>query len=291
MVLFSAPPLYGMQAEPLKIRDMDIKILPEYDTSDVLVMYRIKFINLSPEPYKGEIRVPVPKDSFNKIVKEPLNPLDVPFVVRGSDMAQFEALVWSPAESIQPNAIYDVHLKYYYNPLSGAGYKKFQYSLQADLEIEQAKIYVYQPLEAVDFMMEPQGQAFGTNKEGFQIFGLNVNHLKKGERFALTVSYEKNRSGPSLQSLLSDSEPGLAQGFTPRQLVFVITVVMLLVFIVMIKRYLIRNRKILKEAASKAVNIDVLAREKRKLRQMLLKDEITEGAYHAMLYELERKYH
>ncbi|MCO5388806.1 MAG: hypothetical protein NHB14_26910 [Desulfosporosinus sp.] len=49
----------------LEIMNMDINVMPEYDTPDILLIYSVDFKNTSDQPYSGEFAWNLPKNSKN----------------------------------------------------------------------------------------------------------------------------------------------------------------------------------------------------------------------------------
>ncbi len=245
LLLILATPVYAEKASPVKISNLEINVMPEYDTTDVLVLCTINFMNTTSQPYTGEIRFPVPKSTTNNIVKETNNPNDAHLAVRVEDKGDYAEFVWKPSQSIQPNGSYPIHLEFYYNPLPGTGNKVFAYQFRAAQPVDQAKVFVLQPLKASNFKMEPAGQLLGQDSHGFQVYGLNSTSLKTGDKIDLKVSYTKDDPSPSVQKPSGATGQPAAGQAGENQLssaTIIIPMVVFFLFIVIIAVRASRNR-------------------------------------------------
>lgn len=302
LVLAYTTPVYAESSNSLKISTLDVSVMPEYDTSDVLVLYSINYVNTSGQAYNGEVRFPVPKGTTNNIVKETATTNDNHLAVRVEDKGDYAEFVWRPSQPIQPNASYPIHLEYYYNPLPGSGNKAFAYQFRAGLPVDQANINVFQPLKATNFKMEPVGRLLGQDNQGFQVYGLNSTNLKTGDKVDLKVTYTKEDPNPSIQKPVSSGatgQPAQAGGSQMSSAAVLIPTIALVVIIIIIIVKVFGNRDVERETVSHRVKTQSnqketrdskLAKEKRKLRQKLLNGEISEETYHELLMEIEEDY-
>ena len=302
LTLLGAPPAWAKKDNPLKISNMEISVMPEYDTQDVLVLYTVNYVNTSNQVYNGEIRFPVSKGSTNNIVIETATVNDNHLQVKVEDKGDFAEFVWQPTQPIQPNASYPIHLEYYYNPLPGTGNKAFTYGLRTIMLVEQAKINVLQPQRASNFKMEPSGQLLGQNNQGFQVYGLNYFGLKPGEKKEFKVSYTKDDPNPSVQASAATQAGGQSGPEGESQLTSIAVVVPLIALVAIIGIIAVKaadnreqispvaKRREQKQRGREAPDNKNLLKDKKKLRQMLLNGEISEDTYHELLAEIEEEY-
>jgi len=300
-------PVFAEVNTPLKISKMGISVMPEYDTSEVLVLYALTFQNQSNQPYSGDIRFPVPKGTTSNIVTENANGSDTHVNLRAEDKGDSAEFVWKPLQPIQPNAVYSVHLEYYYNPLPGTGGKSFTYSFPANMPVDQPQVHVYQPLKATDFKMEPAGQPLGNDQQGFQVYGFSSPRLKPGDKIEFKVSYTKNDPSPSVQppSAAAGTPGGTAQTAPASKgqlssaaiLVPLAALVIGVAFIAV--KALGNSRPEEKQSASGSAHrnresqkpVDCkLAQEKKRLRQLLINGNIGEETYYELLSDLESEH-
>lgn len=296
-ILINAQTVYAENVNPLKITNLEAGIMPEYDTSDVLVIYALNYINTSGQSFSGEVRFQVSKGTTNNIVKETSTNNDNHIVVRVEDKGEYAEFVWKPTQSIPPNGTYPIHLEYYYNPLPGTGLKSFNYQFKTTIPIEQAKFNISQPLKATDFKMEPAGQLLGKDNQGFQVYEINSSKMNSGDKVDFKISYTKNDPKPSVQPPTGTGSTTGQTGLTGqtgssqwRSAAVIIPLVVLIAVIVVVivkarNNFESDDEEDYEEPPKKTNN--KLAEEKRKLRKMLLDGRITESTYHELLVEIE----
>lgn len=322
LLVTGAQPVMAETNSPLKISTMKASIMPEYDTSDVLVLYALTFVNTSEKPYTGEIRFPVPKGSTNNIVKETATNNDSHISVKVEDKGSYSQFVWQPAQPIQPGAGYPIHLEYYYNPIPGAGLKAFEYRFPANVPVDKADFSISQPLKSTDLKIEPASPLLGQDNQGFQVYGFSRS-IKSGEEVVLKISYNKTIPNPSIQKpgAVGASQTNSASGSQLGNLGVLLPLAAIVILIVVIgyKAFAKRRDEALEEEEEEPVRSRAkgnrtqatataksrnsrqqdqpkgpinkqLAREKRKLRDMLMNGIITEETYHQLICELEEEY-
>ena len=285
-------PVSAVNDSPVKISNVEISVMPEYDNSDVLVLYGINFVNNSVEPYNGELRFPVPKATTNNIVKETANPNDVHVEVRIEEKGDYAEFVWKPANPIQPNSSYPIHLEYYYNPIPGTGTKSFEYQFRAAMPVDQAIFNVYQPLKASNFKMEPVGQLSGPDEQGFQVQSISSANLKIGDKVDLKVSYTKDDPNPSVQPQSAGTEATSETGQTSAgelsSTVIIVAIVAIVAVVVLIGFIIFSNQN--EEGDESQDSESEFAQKKRRLKQRLENGNISEETYLVLIDELEREH-
>lgn len=304
LMLVSVIPAYAENSSSYKISTLETSIMPEYDTSDVLVLNAITFNNNTDQPYSGEIKFPVPKGTSSNIVTETTNSTDNHVTVKVEDKGDYAEFVWKPSQPIQAKGTYQVHLEYYYNSLPGTGAKTFAYQFNATVPVDQHKIYAYQPLKATDFKMEPVGQSLGTDQKGFQIYGLNSSNLKIGDKVDMKISYTKNDPSPSVDppsAAGGTAAPAGQNSESPLNNAAVLVPLLAIIVgiaVIVAKAYNSRQKSVgtsivrQKQGGNRrqAPANSKFLEEKRRIRQMLLDGEIGEDTYHEILEELEKEY-
>lgn len=302
----SVSPGYAEVNPPLQISSVDANVMPEYDTSDVLVIYAINFTNSSASDYSGEVRFAVPKGTTNNILLESNATTDSHVQIKVEDKGEYAELVWTPTKPIKVNESYPVHLEYYFNPLPGTGSKEFSYRLSPSSDIGQVQVNVYQPLKATEFKMEPAGKFVKKDSEGFNIYSIDSAPLRKGQNLDVKISYTKTDPEPSLKPPSATQEAGgevKENGSLSSAAVMLPLVGMLaLVILIAIKSF---NTPSVVETPTRRPNKSkqanqakipskktesTFAQEKRKLRQKLLEGEINEDTYREILADIEQDY-
>ena len=324
LLVTGAQPVMAETNPPLKISSMKASIMPEYDTSDVLVLYARTFVNTSEKPYTGEMRFPVPKGSTNNIVKETATNNDSHISVKVEDKGSYSQFVWQPAQPIQPGAGYPIHLEYYYNPIPGAGLKAFEYRFPANIPVDKADFSISQPLKSTDLKIEPASPLLGQDKQGFQVYGF-TRSIKSGEEVVLKISYNKTIPNPSIQKpgTVGASQTNTASGSQLGNLGVLLPLAAIIILIGVIGYKAFNKRRDDEEEEEEEEEEPVrvptktnkskttakakprksggqeqpmgktnkrLAQEKRKLRDLLLNGVISEETYHQLIYELEEEY-
>lgn len=188
--------VYAEQAN-IEITQLETQIMPEYDTTDILMINSIKFTNKSTADFSGELKWRVPKGSSKQIVTENVNSANGHQqynLVQGKD---YDELVWKLSKPLKAGETKDIHLEYYYNNLQGNPDKQFVFDLNSPYSIVSAKMFVLQPLKASNFKVTPDFGQPRTNQE-WTYYTKNLNNLPADQKFAITVSYSKSDPTPSI---------------------------------------------------------------------------------------------
>lgn len=289
-------PLFA-EEEAIVVKNLTVHIMPEYDTSEVLVLYSIDFENVSSEQLLEEIRFGIPKGTRNNIVVEAgkKEHLQVRTEVQGDNTE----MVWKPSEPLEPNTTYSVHLEYYYNSLPGTGEKSFEYTLDPGLPLRQTQINLIQPLNSVDFISQPASEFIQKNSRGLKVYRLNPGPLNKDEQFPLKVSYTKTDPKPSIEAVNGEVN---TEGDRSSSLAILLPMFVIFVFLIVIAYKALTNGKTVKGKqrykSSKNTNNKgklnlanaQMAEEKRKLRKKLLDGEISADLYQQLLDDIEEDY-
>lgn len=316
LTLLLAGPAYAEMGTNIKTT-VDISIMPEYDTSDVLVLNTITFINSSGQAYSGEMRFPVPKGTTNNIVKETNSTNDSHLTVRVEDKGDHAEFVWQPSQPIQPNATYPIHLEYYYNPIPGTGNKSFDFIFQPSYTVDRANVQIYQPLKSTNLVTVPPTQSLGADNQGFQLYGTNFTGVKPNQNISLKISYNKTDANPSVQPQTQQDGGGADQLATKGQfgsMAVLVPLAVLAIFgLIVLKKAMDKGEIEELDSADDEEEITVkptekkktsikstgkkqdfgstkLMQEKKRLRNMLMNGEIGEATYHELLAELEEEY-
>ncbi|MFZ5944069.1 MAG: hypothetical protein ACOYVD_08155 [Bacillota bacterium] len=298
LLFLTAFPLIAEEdPEPLVVKDLILHIMPEYDTSEVLVLYSLEFENVSNEQFMDEIRFGIPTGTRSNIVIESgkKEHLQVRTEVEGDNTE----MVWKPSEPIKPKSTYSVHLEYYYNSLPGTGEKSFEYILDPGLPLGQTQINIVQPLKSVDFTSRPASEFIQTNSRGFKVYQLTPGPLNKDEQFSLKISYTKTDPEPSIEAVNGEVD---TKGDRSSSLAILLPIFIIFVFLIVIAYKALTNGnmgkgkqryKLDKNTNNKGkLNLEKtqMAEEKRKLRKKLLDGEITAELYQELLDDIEEDY-
>lgn len=330
LVLFSL--VFGSKAalaetSNVEIIQVEIQVMPEYDTPDILLIYHPEFKNTSDQPYAGELVWNVPKGSKNHIVVDRgqgQGDSHVQISVKPGD--KMDQLVWKLTTPIPPGETRLAQIEYYYNNLQGNPDKTFAYDFISEYPVTQANVVVFRPLKASNFILTPDyGQPQPTG-DGFSIYSKQFSNLKLGDKVELKGSYTKSDPNPSVAPP-SQQQGGLPAGQTPQSKRTSAAVVMLFLaaFVAVIGLIIYKamnsehsstdqyydddfvvdnnvdvdvddaallNKKTKKTRNSSSKKQDPKSKfqaDKKKLRDALLSSRISEETYHQLLAELEEE--
>lgn len=320
LLLVFVSPGFAEEGFPLTTTNLEIHVMPEYDTSEILILNRITYTNTSDKDFSGEIRFSVPKQTRNNIVVDTINGQDNRAIVGVEDKGEYAEFVWKPTQPIKPNTTYPVHLEYYYSSLPGTGDKKFNFTFVPGYPIQTTNVYLYQPLKSDKFVVQPFAKLLGTDNLGFNVYGVDYNQLKVGENISLDVAYVKNDPSPSV--LPPGQTGGSAQQAPAGQvnisaykkpiLILLVVVVAFIAIMVLrandrrrIEELVQKHREAKGQSAedddfedgddddddrAKELSLEDFEAEKEKLEDMLSRGEIEEEDFVDKLSKLEKKF-
>jgi len=316
LVLMAFPLAPAHAAGEMTFKDFSLSVWPEYDDPRVLVIYQGTMVNTSGAdlPNGTDVFFNIPKGAEIGMACE---------IVDGGghscqpyktvDKGDYVQLSWKTTKPIKANQEYPIFLEFYYNPIKGTTDKTIDYKFIPSYTIQQLNLAVKQPLKATNFKIDPVAAATSQDAEGFTDHNYTWNNLTVNDKDKVTlkISYTKTDPKPSKEK----PQPGQQQAggqnegsgigtsawTQPTVIVPVILfVVILVVFIVYAlnnsnRRNTERIHRIKSQARSKgesrgaAVDPKV-AKEKKRIRQMLLNGEISEETYHELLMEIEEEH-
>lgn len=290
------------QEDSLVVKNLSVNIMPEYDTPEVLVLYTIDFTNKSEMPFNDEIRFRIPKETRNNTVIETGSQNSEHLQVRTENNAEYAEMIWKPSKPLEPNTTYAIHLEYYYDSLPGIGEKTFSFVLNPGFALENAQIYLAQPLKSVDFKTEPTTVSMQTNAQGFKVYRLNPGFLNQDDPFRVKVSYTKTNPNPSIQPANDLNQNGAGGDQNNRgSWAILLPLMAIFLFIIFIAYRALASRQMendpnhrvfkSNEQRNQDLKKSPLVEEKRKLRQKLLKNEIDSKMYQQLLKDIEEDYH
>jgi len=304
------------ETSKLEIMNMDINVMPEYDTPDILLIYSVDFNNTSDQPYSDEFVWNLPKNSKEYTVADKTkgdNHLK-PTVKHNEKNDQ---IVWKFPTPLQPGETKSVQIEYYYNNLEGNPDKTFVYEYISEYPVAQAQVSVFQPKKASNMVVTPDFGQPQTGYEGFSIYKKEYKNLKPGGNAQIRVSNTKSDPNPSVaplseqkvQSGLSTQSPQNKRTSAAVVLVFLaafVGVLGLIIYKAMSRKPIPIHRnskhvyeyeefitdeefRELQNPNNKQPSHRKLKAEKRKLRDALLSGRISEETYHQLLAELNEE--
>ena len=178
------------QEESLIIKNMDVRVWPEYDNQLVLVVYEGEFLDGS------------------------LFPQDVKFLAPlNADVGQVCALRqpsndhWCQLETTQEEAgflaisyelpIPNYFLEYYYDGIEGETDRGVAFEFQSPYPIQKLEIEVQQPLRSSNFSLSPEGAVGMSSGDGFKYYRYAFDDVAPGQVINIDASYAKSDTRPS----------------------------------------------------------------------------------------------
>ena len=188
------------QEKNISISKLAISLWPEYDNSQVLVMYR------------GSVSVDVqlPAEIHFNILPGTINPhvasvtltgahIHDPFEIKVDDSGTYVSFVLKER---------NFHLEYYFDPYTpGVHDKVFSYSYKTSYQISNFSYEVQHPVGAFDFKTTPISFQEFTDDKGITHSLVSAGSLAAGETKNVSVSYFKSSTETSLQKI-EKSEKG-----------------------------------------------------------------------------------
>jgi len=165
-------------------------------------------------------------------------------------------------------------------------------------------MFVKQPLRTEQFTIQPQAELTKTDSKGFTTHKYSYGSLKATDTVQLQVSYVKKDNEPSIKkqtpnpsTTANTSQQNLPQTEAWKSpVILIIVLIFALVlggFIVyalfMNKKKVVNNKQKKSKSKSRNSNPELL-KEKKKLRQMLIKGQISEATYQELVADLEEEY-
>ncbi|MFZ5946116.1 MAG: hypothetical protein ACOYVD_18670 [Bacillota bacterium] len=306
ILLFAALlfPNAAVAGEGMELKNFSVDIWPEYDDPRVLVIYQGTFVNKGNSDFSGYVKFNIPKF---EIPKEGQISMVCEIVNGGNhscqpynleDKGDFVELSWKTTRVIKPGQEYPVFLEFYYLPFANEPAKSFNYDFISNYDIQALTFNIKQPLRSEEFKVTPQPLTTNVDTKGFSNHKLNYSDISAQEKLNYKIEYIKNDNEPSIQkeqpqqsSEAKTQETGLQKtNAWKNPLIYTIigaSIIIMSGFIVF--GLLKSNGRNNLKTKSKNTNSEFL-KEKKKLRQMLTKGQISEQTYRELIEDLEEEY-
>jgi hypothetical protein len=170
--------------EDVSFSSLEIDLWPEYDSPDVLVIYRIRLDAGASLP--ADLTLRIPADAQVNAV-----------AARQADGSLFniayERIVSGDWAEISFNAaLPDVQVEYYDpNLVKEGSTRTYQYRWPGDYAVEALAMEVQQPAGAANLTTSPAMGAGTPGQDGMMYYRSSVGALPAGQKFDLSLSYEK----------------------------------------------------------------------------------------------------
>ena len=194
---------FAQAQEPPSLSSLEISFWPEYDSPDVLVIYRGVFEEGTPLPVAVEIRIParVGQPTAVAYVGEGGQTFNQPYTTR----TEGDWLVVSFELGEQ-----GFQLEYYDPlPVDSTGQRDYTFFYEADYPVSSMSLELQQPPSARNVSLDPPASSSRTASDGLVYHLLEVGALAQGQEQSWSFSYQKDNAD------LTDSTPDQAEAPAP----------------------------------------------------------------------------
>jgi len=311
-VLFTIIPAVnpaGAAENNLTMKELHYSIWPEYDKSpDVLVIYSGTFINDTDAPFDGDLRYKIPKNADINMVCETEKGMLCQRYIIDKDNPDYDVIVWKPSHPIDPGAEFPIMMEYYYKPFAaGSSPKAFTQNFRPAFPVTELTVEIKEPKGSSQVQLQPQAQQTREDGEGFSNSYYSYTNLTEEDALEFEISYVRESNAPSVNP---DAPAASAQEGSSGGTNSTVVIALLLVFVLMLAVFLFfavknnnssknnKNKKSSRQSKqqpsknkkqqdNKSGTTNNIKNEKRKIRQMLIDNKISEETYKELLDDLE----
>ena len=198
----------------LTIEELSIKVMPEfaYHPNDVnkehpplLIGYQGTMRNLSEQPQKGQIELPLPMEDKNfriGYVADYSSDLSKVFEIEYIIDQEKGTISWTTSEEIQPNGVYKFVVEFYTDTIMVDKERKTlscQFKSFADIGL--INISFIQPLKAKKVVLTPAPEEKKTHAAEEGVYSYFFQGVKAGEEKRFTLTYERNEKRPTIEMM------------------------------------------------------------------------------------------
>lgn len=167
------------------IESMEIGLWPEYDRTDVLVIYRI---TLSPDttlPAQMNIRIPADAGAPYNLAMKDMDGLLYNLAYTSEIQGE-----WLKVTFTTPSA--ELQLEYYDPGLTKENAaRQYEYTWNGDFTVKDMLVAVQQPINATDMQILPDFGAGGIQEDGLKYYTKLVGSVDAGTPFTVRFGYNK----------------------------------------------------------------------------------------------------
>lgn len=172
------------QSEPI-IESMEIGLWPEYDRTDVLVIYRITLSSEVTLPAQMSLRIPSSAGAPYNLAMKDMDGLLYNLAYTSEIQGDWLKVTFTtPAAELQ--------LEYYDPGLTfEADQRQFEYTWNGDFTVNNLVVAVQQPVNASDMRILPDFGAGAVQEDGLTYFTKTVGSVDAGTPFTVRFGYSK----------------------------------------------------------------------------------------------------
>lgn len=204
----------------LKMEELSIKVMPEfaYHPNDVkkehpplLIGYQGTMRNLSEQPQKGQIELPLPIAEKNfriGYVADYSSDLSKVYEIEYIIDHEKGTISWTTSEEIQPNDVYKFVVEYYTDSIKMEKEKKtLSYQFKSFSNIGLFNISFIEPLQAKKVVLDPAPEEKKTHADEEGVYSYFFQGIKAGEEKNFTLTYERKETKASIEMMETDEQP------------------------------------------------------------------------------------
>ena len=196
----------------LTMEELSIKVMPEFayhpnnvnkEHPPLLIGYQGTMRNLSEQPQKGQIELPLPMEDKNfriGYVADYSSDLSKVFEIEYIIDQEKGTISWKTSEDIQPNDVYKFVVEFYTDAIMADKEKKtLSYQFKSFADIGLLNISFIQPLKATKVVLTPAPEEKKTHADEEGVYSYFFQGVKAGEENTFTLTYERNETKPSIE--------------------------------------------------------------------------------------------
>jgi hypothetical protein len=204
----------------LTMEELSIKVMPEfaYHPNDkqkehppLLIAYQGTMRNLSEQPQKGQIEIPLPlKENNFRIgyVADYSSDLSKVYEIEYIMDQEKGTISWTTSEEIQPNDVYKFVVEYYTDTILAEKEKKtLSYQFKSFTDIGLLNLSFIEPLQAAKVVLNPAPEEKKTHADEEGVYSYFFQGIKAGEEKNFTLAYERNVTKPTIEMLETKEQP------------------------------------------------------------------------------------
>lgn len=277
--------------DSMTMQQLKYSLWPEYDKSDVLVIYSGTFVNDTGKPFSGKLAYYMPKGAnINMLCETEKGMLCQRYIVE--DAGKYSKVIWRPSRTISPGEEFPIMFEYYVDYFDETvSSRQFTDIFRAPFNVTNLTIEVKKPSGAENFRMTPDSQWSRTNGD-FDNYYVSYQDVQKSEEIPVKVNYTRETSTPSVQKTSTGDSQGVQTASTAgvnNKMIIVVALFFAAMAAVVI--FITRKPSAVKDSGksqnTKAQNNKQIKNEKEKIRKMLLDGKISEDTYKQLMKDLE----
>jgi hypothetical protein len=204
----------------LTMEELSIKVMPEfaYHPNDnqkehppLLIGYQGTMRNLSEQPQKGKIELPLPVEQKNFRIgyaADYSSDLSKVYEIEYIIDQEKGTISWTTSEEIQPNDVYKFVVEYYTDTILVEKEKKtLSYQFKSFTDIGLLNLSFTEPLQAEKVVLNPAPEEKKTHSDEEGVYSYFFQGIKAGEEKSFTLTYERNETKPTVEMLETKEQP------------------------------------------------------------------------------------